>query len=355
MKAFVTGGAGFIGSHLVDALLAKGHEVTVYDSLVTGSTQFLEGPLGLNGAPQDPHLHLVRGDILDESLLQRAMAGHDSVFHLAANADVRGGIHRRRVDFEQNTVGTQNVLEAMHANRILDLVFTSSAVVYGEPDVFPTPETYRGTQTSLYGASKLAAESAIEAYAHYDGGRAQIFRFVSLIGERYTHGVVFDFVNKLQTNPKELEVLGDGRQRKSYLYVGDAVQAMLRAWEAARTLDGGTVQTYNLGHKETIEARGVADLVCNELGLEGTRYRFTGGRRGWPGDSPLVLLDTTRIEGLGWKPTVPLEQGIRRTVRYLVDHPEILHQRTATRMVAPSKRAHPETLDPATNVVDQAN
>lgn len=336
MKAFVTGGAGFIGSHLVDALLDLGHEVTVYDRLSTGSTQFLEGPLGLNGTPRNPKLQLVRGDILDESLLQSAMAGHDAVFHLAANADVRGGVQRRRVDFEQNTVGTQNVLEAMHANRVHDMVFTSSAVVYGEPKRFPTPEDYKGTQTSLYGASKLAAESAIEAYAHYDGGRAQVFRFVSLMGERYTHGVVFDFVNKLRQNPHELEILGDGRQQKSYLYVIDAVQAMLRAQFVGQELPQGEVQVYNLGHRETMEARGVADVVCDELGLDGVQYRFTGGRRGWPGDSPVVLLDTGKIEGIGWRPSLSVEDGLRRTVRYLREHPELLDRRSPTKLEAPA-------------------
>ena len=336
MRAFVTGGAGFIGSHLVDALLGEGHEVTVYDRLSTGTTQFLEGPLGLNGAPRNPKLHLVKGDILDEALLQSSMMGHDAAFHLAANADVRGGVQRRRVDFEQNTVGTQNVLEAMHASRIRELVFTSSAVVYGEPKIFPTPEEYKGTQTSLYGASKLAAESAIEAYAHYDGARAQIFRFVSLMGERYTHGVVFDFVYKLRQDPHELEILGDGKQEKSYLYVNDAVAAMLRAREAGQDRPAGEVQTYNLGHRETMEARAVADVVCDELGLEDVRYRFTGGKRGWPGDSPVVLLDTRKIEGLGWRPTLSVEEGIRRTVRYLQGHPELLERRTPTKLETPS-------------------
>ena len=315
-----------------------GHEVTVYDRLSTGTTQFLERPLGLNGAPRNPKLHLVKGDILDEALLQSSMVGHDAAFHLAANADVRGGVQRRRVDFEQNTVGTQNVLEAMHANRIRELVFTSSAVVYGEPKVFPTPEDYKGAQTSLYGASKLAAESAIEAYAHYDGARAQIFRFVSLMGERYTHGVVFDFVNKLRQNPHELEILGDGKQQKSYLYVNDAIQAMLRAHEAGHDLPEGEVQIYNLGHRETMEALVVADVVCDELGLEGVRYRFTGGKRGWPGDSPVVLLDTRKIEGIGWRPTLSVEAAIRRTVRYLQGHPELLDRRSPSKLAPPSSQ-----------------
>ena len=339
MRAFVTGGAGFVGSHLVDELLAQGHEVTAYDRLSTGSTQFLESPLGLNGEARNPRLHLVKGDILDEGLLQTSMAGHDVVFHFAANADVRGGVQRRRIDFEQNTVGTQNVLEAMHTNRVRDLIFASSAVVYGEPDVFPTPEGYKGKQTSLYGASKLAAESSIEAYAHYDSGRAYVFRFVSLVGERYTHGVVFDFVSKLHENPHSLEILGDGKQMKSYLYVKDAIEAMLIAWHSGSSLPEGSVQAYNLGHRETIDAKTVADLVCDELGLSSTSYRFTGGKRGWPGDSPFVLLDTRKIEALGWRPRVTLEEGVRRTVRYLEEHPDLLSRRTRTELVDEPARA----------------
>lgn len=326
MKAFVTGGAGFIGSHLVDALLSRGHEVTVYDLLSTGSLRFLEGPLGLEGGRPDPRLHVVEGDILDQERLTRSMAGHDQVFHLAANADVRGGPKKRWTDLEQNTVGTQRVLEATRVNGIRNLLFTSSAVVYGEPEVFPTPEGYRGRQTSLYGASKLAAESLVEAYAHYDEMRAQVFRFVSLVGERYTHGVVFDFVKKLRADPNVLEVLGDGHQKKSYLYVGDAVAGMLRALEAASDAPKGAVSAYNLGHEGAIEAREVADIVCDELALKGTTYRFTGGRRGWPGDSPRVELDTARIRALGWKPTISIEEGIRRTVRYLVSHPDLLER-----------------------------
>lgn len=339
MRAFVTGGAGFIGSHLVDALLARGDQVTVYDRLSTGSTQFLEGPLGLSADPKNPRLSLVRGDILDIEMLQTSMKGHDIVFHLAANADVRGGTVHRRLDYEQNVVGTQNLLDGMQVNGVRALIFVSSAVVYGEPSVFPTPESYKGTQTSLYGASKLAAEAAIEAYAHYDGIRTQVIRLVSLVGERYTHGVVFDFVRKLRDNPHELEILGDGRQCKSYLYVLDAVRAMLLAEENGHRSESGRVEAYNVGSNETLEAKLVADIVCDELGLDHVQYRYAGGKRGWPGDSPRVVLDTRKIEALGWRPTVSPEEGIRRTVRYLRDHPALLDRPAARRMEAVTERS----------------
>ena len=323
MRAFVTGGAGFIGSHLVDGLRARGWPVTVYDRLGTGHREFLEAQSGRDENGSLPRLHLVEGDILDGDRLTEAMKGHDVVFHLAANADVRGGIRNRKVDVKQNILGTHSVLEAMVANDIHRMAFTSSAVVYGEPSMIPTPEEYLGTQTSLYGASKFAAEAMVEAYASYFQIRATIFRFVSLVGERYTHVVVFDFVKKLKNDPGSLEILGDGRQRKSYLYVGDAVDGMLLAMERSPENNSDVVR-YNLGHSDVVEARRVAEIVCSEMGLKGVSFRFRGGMRGWPGDSPHVLLDTHRLRALGWSPKVSMEEGIRRTVRYLLEHPELL-------------------------------
>lgn len=326
MKAFVTGGAGFIGSHLVDALLAKDWTVTVYDNLSTGSLGFLECPLGLNGNSKDPRLEFVKGDLLDEEKLLTSLKGHEVVFHLAANADVRGGPKNTKKDFQQNTVATHNVLEAMRVNDVRNLIFTSSAVVYGEPEVFPTPEGYRSKQTSLYGASKLAAEALIEAYANYYDQRVQTFRFVSLLGERYTHGVVFDFVKKLKADPRVLEILGDGNQKKSYLYVGDAISGILTAFDHHQEHKG--VHVYNLGNRRALNVCEVASLVTSELGLPTPKYHFTGGARGWVGDSPYVHLDTSKLEGLGWRPGVSIEDGVRRTTRYLMDHPEHLKSRS---------------------------
>jgi UDP-glucose 4-epimerase len=245
------------------------------------------------------------------------------VFHLAANADVRGGPGDTRIDLEQNLLGTVNVLEAMRKNGVDRIAFTSSAVVYGEPDVYPTPEGYAGLQTSVYGASKLAAESYIEAYAEYFGFRCHIFRFVSWIGERYSHGVIYDFVNKLRADPNQLEILGDGRQRKSYLHVADGIQGVFGA------LEGLTDQKniVNLGHEEFITVTDLARIVCDEMGLEAPNFLFTGGVRGWPGDSPFVHLDVSKAKGGGFLPRVGIEDGVRRTVRWLLKNPWILEAR----------------------------
>lgn len=314
MRAFVTGGAGFIGSHVVDRLLSRGDEVVVYDNFSTGREDFL-----FRQAPE-PRLTIVRGDVLDTDLLGRSLKGADAVYHLQANADVRGGPLDPRKDLDQNIVGTFNVLEATRDAGVQTFLFASSATVYGEPKVFPTPEDCPLVQTSTYGASKAAGEGLIQAFCEYEGMRSFIFRFVSFVGERYTHGVVFDFLKKLRKDPTEMEVLGDGRQRKSYLYVRDGVDAMFLAMEKA----AGLVNVFNLGHSEDMNVLGLADLVCEELGLSSVRYRLTGGVRGWKGDAPWVLLDTRRIQALGWRPTTSIAEGIRRTVRYLVEHPELL-------------------------------
>lgn len=324
----MTGGAGFIGSTLVDALLNQKWDVTVYDNLSTGSLSFLEGPLGLSGHPKDPHFEFVRGDLLDEEMLLKSLKGHDAVFHFAANADVRGGPKNTKKDFQQNTIATHNVLEAMRVHDVRNLIFTSSAVVYGEPEVFPTPEGYRSKQTSLYGASKLAAEALIEAYANYYDHGVQTFRFVSLLGERYTHGVVFDFVKKLIADPRVLEILGDGNQKKSYLYVGDAISGILTAF-GRHLQERKGVHVYNLGHQSALNVCEVASLVTAEMGIPSPKYNFTGGARGWVGDSPYVHLDTSKLEALGWRPTLSIEEGVRRTTRYLLDHPQLLKARSA--------------------------
>jgi UDP-glucose 4-epimerase len=326
MRVLVTGGAGFIGSHLVDALLARGDQVVAYDRLSTGSLKFLEGPMGINGREKNSNFSFVKGNVRDTKELVAAMKGSEVVFHLAANADVRGGVANRQIDLQENVIGTSSVLEAARETGVKKLVFTSSAVIYGEPDVIPTPESYRGPQTSLYGASKLAAEAFMEAYTSYYGFESYVYRFVSLMGERYTHGVVFDFVTKLRKNAKQMEILGDGSQKKSYLYVKDAVAGILRSIEMGGS-GKGRVEAYNLGHSDVLTARKVADLVCKAMELDGVSYTFTGGKRGWLGDSPIVLLDTSKISKLGWKPTLSVEEAIERTVSYLIGNPDILNHR----------------------------
>ncbi len=317
MRAFVTGAAGFIGGHIVETLIKRGHHVIGYDNFSTGFRRHLE-PYENTGK-----LKVVEADILDGPCLIEHMKDVDIVFHLAANADVRGGAGNTAIDLEINVIGSHRVLEAARLNDVKDFVFTSSATVYGEPDQFPTPETYPGIQTSVYGASKLGAEAYIQAYSEYYGMRSFIFRFVSWIGERYSHGVIFDFINKLRKSPKELEILGDGRQEKSYLHVEDGVAGVFCALDNAKDIKN----LFNLGHTEIMNVTDLADIICDEMGLENVNYKFTGGARGWLGDSPLVQLDITRIKELGFEPKISIEQGVRRTVRYLLENRWLLDSR----------------------------
>lgn len=317
MHFLVTGAAGFIGSHLVDRLLALGHQVTGLDNFSTGQEMFLEQ------ASSHPHFRLVRADILDAEALEAAMQGAEFVFHLAANADVRFGTEHPWKDLEQNTLGTWRVLEAMRKLGVRRLGFASTGSIYGEPEVFPTPEDCPfPVQTSLYGASKLAAEGFIEAYAEGFGIQSYIFRFVSILGERYSHGHVFDFYKQLREHPEELYVLGNGRQRKSYLYVEDCIDAMLLAVEKA----AGRVNIFNLGTDEYCEVNDSIAWITERLGLQ-PRLIYSGGDRGWIGDNPFIFLDCTRIRALGWRPRLTIREGVLRTLDYLIEHPELLDRR----------------------------
>jgi UDP-glucose 4-epimerase len=309
-KAFVTGAAGFIGSNLVDRLLATGFSVTGFDNFSTGLREFVAGAL------RHPEFRLVEGDILDPPALTAAMAGCDIVFHLAANADVRFGLQHPRKDLEQNTMATFNVLEAMRSNAISDIVFSSTGSIYGEADVIPTPETAPfPIQTSLYGASKLACEGLIMAYCEGYDLRAWIFRFVSILGERYTHGHVFDFYRKLLADPTRLAVLGDGAQRKSYLYVQDCVDAILFALERPQQ----KIHVFNLGTSEYCQVNDSIGWITGHLGLS-PQLAYSGGSRGWVGDNKFIFLDTARIATLGWKPKLTIREGIIRTVDWLTQN-----------------------------------
>lgn len=314
-KVVVTGGAGFIGSHIVDRLVSLGAEVWVIDNLRTGSLSFIRG-LG-------DKITFLQGDILETAKITMAMEGGEVVFHMAANADVRGGMNNTYIDLRENVEGTHSVLEAARHSGVKTFVFASSATVYGEPESFPTGEDNPLLQTSVYGASKLAAEAYIQAYTEYFSIPSYIFRFVSWIGERYSHGVVFDFVKKLIHDSKSLEILGDGSQKKSYLYVKDGVSGIFHALQHGE--DGKNV--FNLGHDEWMNVTVLADIVCEEMGLKDVSYHYTGGKRGWIGDSPFVHLDTSRLKALGWKPETSIEEGIRRTVRYLLEHTQLLSAR----------------------------
>ena len=317
MRAFVTGGAGFIGSNLVDRLLAANHSVVAYDNFSTGQDAFLEI------ARSHPQFTLVRGDTLDLPALVEAMAGSEMVFHLAANADVRFGVEHPRKDLDQNTIATFNVLEAMRATGAQRIVFASTGSIYGEASVIPTPERAPFTvQTSLYGASKLAGEGLIQAYCEGFGFQSWIFRFVSILGERYTHGHVVDFYRSLRADPSRLRVLGNGRQRKSYLYVQDCIDAILVALDRATE----KVNVLNLGTEECCEVNDSIEWIIRALGVSPI-LDYTGGDRGWIGDNPFIFLDTTRIRALGWKPKLTIREGILRTLDYLRSNEWVLSGR----------------------------
>jgi UDP-glucose 4-epimerase len=303
----VTGGAGFIGSTLVDRLLSIGHKVVVIDNLSTGQSRFLDS------ARKHIYFKFLELDLLNLDDLKSAFAGADGVFHLAANADVRFGIDHPGRDLEQNTIATYNVLEAMRANGVAKIMFSSTGSVYGEATVIPTPEDGPfPIQTSLYGASKAACEGLISAYCEGFGFQSYIFRFVSILGERYTHGHIFDFCRNLQVDQTRLSVLGNGKQRKSYLYIQDCIDAIFLAMEKADQ----KVNIFNLGVNGYCEVNDSIGWICQELGLN-PKLGYTGGDRGWVGDNPFIFLDTRKIQSLGWHPKVSINEGVIKTVQYL--------------------------------------
>jgi len=318
MHFIVTGAAGFIGSNLVDRLLTLGNKVTGVDNFSTGQRRFLEGAL------KNPNFRLIEGDILDLPQLTEWFQGGEIVVHLAANADVRFGTEHPRRDLEQNTIATYNVLEAMRANGIKRIAFSSTGSVYGESKVIPTPEDAPfPIQTSLYAASKLAGEGLIAAYCEGFGFQSYIFRFVSILGERYTHGHVFDFYNQLRSDSSSLKVLGNGQQRKSYLYVQDCIDAVLLAIEKAPD----KVNLFNLGVDAYCQVNDSIGWIGETLGVQ-PKLQYTGGERGWIGDNPFIFLDTKKIQALGWKPKLTIQQGVVKTVQYLRENQWVLGART---------------------------
>lgn len=318
MRYFVTGCAGFIGSNLVDRLLQQGHEVIGYDNFSTGTPDFLKE------AQQNKNFKLFEADLIDRDTLNPAMQGCDFVFHMAANADVRFGTHHPHKDLEQNTIVTFNVLEAMRLNKIKRIAFASTGSIYGEAPVIPTAEDSPfPVQTSLYGASKLAAEGLIQAYCEGFQFQAYIFRFVSILGERYTHGHVFDFYKQLLNDPTSLFVLGNGKQRKSYLYIQDCIDAIFFALEHANE----KINIFNLGTDEYCEVNDSIGWLCEQLKLSPT-ISYQGGERGWIGDNPFIFLDCKKIRTLGWKPKLSIKEGVIKTIAYLEQNQHILEART---------------------------
>jgi UDP-glucose 4-epimerase len=316
-RYFVTGAAGFIASTLTDRLLASGHTVVGYDNMSSGQERFIADAMASKS------FTLVKADILDATTLAAAMKGADFVFHLAANADVRFGTDHPSRDLEQNTIGTFRVLDAMRVNGIKHIAFSSTGSVYGEAKVFPTPEDAPfPIQTSLYGAAKTAGEGLVSAFCEGFGMQSWIFRFVSILGERYSHGHVFDFYKSLRKDPTTLHILGNGKQRKSYLYVQDCVSAMLTAIDHAKD----KVNILNLGADEYCEVNDSVGWICEALGITPART-YSGGDRGWIGDNPFILLDTKKIRSLGWAPKLTIREGILKTLAYLQANPWLLESR----------------------------
>ena len=307
MTTFVTGAAGFIGSNLVDRLLSDGEVVVGYDNFSTGMPEFIAS------ASRHRHFTFVQGDLLDTRSLTDAMRGASRIVHLAANADVRFGLVAPRKDLEQNTIATFNVLEAMRANDVKEIAFSSTGSIYGEAAVVPTPEDAPfPVQTSLYGASKLACEGMIAAYAEGYGVKARIFRFVSILGQRYSHGHVFDFMKQLAEDPNRLHILGDGNQRKSYLHVDDCIEAMLLALD----IGDERIAIFNLGTDEVCQVLDSVNWILGRLKLS-PQLSFSGGWQGWIGDNPLIYLDTSRIRALGWQPKKSIREAVELTVDWL--------------------------------------
>lgn len=310
-RIIITGGAGFIGSHLVERLLMRGDEIIVLDNLSSGRMEFLKEHY------DNPDFKFIRLDLLDPDGLKNAVRDADAVFHLAANPDVRLGASDTRIHLEQNILATYNLLEAMRINRIKNILFTSTSTVYGEAHLIPTPEDYGPlVPISLYGASKLACEALITSYCSTFEMNCWLFRFANIVGPRGTHGIIVDFINKLLKNPASLEILGDGKQCKSYLHVYDCVEAMLFAMESSNEM----VNIFNIGSLDTISATEIGRVVVEEMGLDGVGFNYTGGSRGWKGDVPKMMLSIDKIRSLGWNPVYNSEKSVRDAARSLLDN-----------------------------------
>ncbi len=317
----VTGCSGFIGSNIVDKLLHDGETVLGIDNFSTGKLQFIEKAI------LHPKFKFIEADLMDLLTVKNIFKGGETVFHMAANADVRFGPDHPRRDLEQNTIVTFNVLEAMRVNEVPKIVFSSTGSVYGEAELIPTPENAPfPIQTSLYGASKLACEGLISAYCESFGIKAIVFRFVSILGERYTHGHLYDFYKQLRVNPTVLKVLGNGHQKKSYLYVGDCIEAIMISLKKSDT----SFAIYNLGLDAYCEVNQSIEVLCKMMNLT-PNIVYSGGNKGWIGDNPMIYLDASKMRSLGWTPKLTIEEGIKRTINFFETNEWIFNEEVKKR------------------------
>lgn len=309
MRIFITGGAGFIGSHLVDRLIPAGHKVTVYDNLSSGKKEFIVHHLSQDG------FQYIEADTLDSDRLTESMQGYDIVFHLAANGDIRQGIIETALHLKQGTLATYNVMEAMRINRIKQIVFSSSATVYGETRVLPLPEDYGPLlPVSLYGAAKLAAEGLISAYCGTFDMQGFIYRFANIVGRRMGHGVIYDFIEKLRKNPHELEILGDGHQQKPFVHISDCLDGMLFGYRNCRD----RVSVLNIGCFTSTDVTTIAKMVVEEMGLDNVRFKYTGGERGWRGDVPQLRFNVDKMKKMGWEAKYTSDEAARKAIREIL-------------------------------------
>jgi UDP-glucose 4-epimerase len=313
MKYFITGGAGFIGSHIVDRVINEGNSVVVFDNFSTGRKLFIEHHL------KNPKFKLVEGDLRNTTHLNKSIKGSDFVFHLAAHADVRSGFENHEIDHEQNLEITQNMLEAMYKNNIKKIAFASTSSVYGDAKIHPTPEDYPFEPTSLYGATKAACETYIHAFSSYYDITSYIFRFVSFIGERYTHGIIFDLLKKLNKNNKEIELFSDGTPKKSSLYVLDGIDAMFTVIKKSKE----QFNVYNIGHTQILTVNEIVDTILDASGHQKTKKKWLGKSSNWKGDNEFVHLSIKKLSKLGWKPKLSIKEGIKKTVNFLKNHQEL--------------------------------
>jgi UDP-glucose 4-epimerase len=308
MKAFVTGGAGFIGSHLVDKLIKEGHQVTVFDDLSSGHKEFIEHHLNRND------FHFIEADLVDNNAVEKALEDQDVVFHIAANPDVRLGAEKPDIA-RKDILITYNLLDAMQKKDVNKIVFSSSSTIYGETPAKPLPEDYGPLlPISVYGAAKLASEGLISSFCHTFDMQGWIFRFANVVGERGTHGVIVDFINKLRNNPHELEILGDGKQKKPYLYVTECIDGFMYGFVHSND----QINVFNLGVESATQVTRIGELVVEEMGLKDVKFKYTGGKRGWKGDIPYFQFDISKMKKIGWTPRLNSDEAVRKAIRDLL-------------------------------------